>query len=407
MTRPIEFDQTFAFIAKVLRLIGYPSCLVPYPDNVTGRLKSNAPFIVCFLMLAYCVLGQIINIIRLMTGARKTDEVVEEVAIQISSTGFCIIGLAKMHCLAYNRDILTRLIADFRTKWDDQDLTPGDLTIRDGALRPTVTITTMAAVGNIVMVSAFNFLPVAEMIYTGVAKSEWIRLFPYVIWFPFESTGGLQYYLVYLFEVYSGNIVAVGNVGFNCIFCLLTSHLTMQLKLLRNWIENVVETQDERSLGRSKEKFRRVVQYHQDVLRCRDELQAMFSTTLFLNFSASSILMCMQGYVITTAGFTLVVKFTLFMLCILMEIFILCYYGEEISVNSKAIASGAFNCNWYHGEASGRDPRFGKNLIPIIQRAQIPMVLTAWKFWPITINTFSRILQSSWSYFTLLKTVMP
>lgn len=241
--------------------------MVPDPGNVTARLKANVPFILCFLMLAYCVLGQVINIVRLMTGARETDEVVEEVAIQISSTGFCIIGLAKMHCLAYNRNNLTRLIAEFRDKWDDQELTPEDRKIRDGALRPTVAITTIAAVGNIVMVSVFNFLPVAEIVYAGVTKGEWKALLPYVIWFPFDSSRGLPYYLVYLFEVYSGNVVAVGNVGFNCIFCLLTSHLTMQLKLLRNWTENMIQTEGDGSLGSSKEKFCRVVQYHQDVLR--------------------------------------------------------------------------------------------------------------------------------------------
>ncbi|EAT32646.1 AAEL015147-PA [Aedes aegypti] len=405
MTQSLEFDQTFGFIAKVLQMIGYPSCLAPYPTTFASRLKSSAGFVVCFLMLTYCVFGQIINIGLLMMGHRQTDQVVEEVAIQVSSTGFCIIGLAKMYSLSYNRAILSWLIADFRVKWNAGELTDKDRSIRDGTLRPTVAITTVAALGNIIMVSAFNFQPVVEMIYGRVVTGEWVKLFPYVIWFPFNSTHGAIYYLVYLFEVYSGVIVAVGNVGFNCIFCLLTSHLSMQLKLLCSWIEDMVEVEDEKGV-QSKKKLYRIVRYHQDLIRGRNALQSMFSTTLFLNFSASSVLMCMQLYLITTAGITLMVKFTLFMLCILMEIFILCYYGEEILANSSSIAAGAFNSNWYQSKVSQQNPRFGKNLIPIIQQGQRPMVLTAWKFWPITIRTFSAILQTSWSYFTLLKTVM-
>ncbi|XP_019528259.3 odorant receptor 4-like [Aedes albopictus] len=405
MARSIEFDQTFGFNTKVLRVIGYPNYLDPYPRTLTGRLRSSVGFIVCFLMLSYCVFGQIFNIILLMTGHRQTEQIIEEVAIQVSSTGFCIIGLAKMYSLAYNRAVLSWLIAEFRDKWNSRDLTEADREMRDGALRPTVAITTVAALGNIIMVSAFNFQPVVEMIYGRVTSGQWIKLFPYVIWFPFDSTAEAVYYLVYLFEVYSGVIVAVGNVGFNCIFCLLTSHLSMQLKLLCNWTEDMVVVQDEKGLE-SKRKLNRIVRHHQDLLRCKDALQAMFSSTLFLNFSASSVLMCMQLYLITTADYTLIIKFTMFMLCILTEIFILCYYGEEILVNSTAIALGAYSSNWYHPMASQRDPRFGKNLIPIIGRAQHPMVLTAWKFWPITIRTFSAILQTSWSYFTLLRTVM-
>ncbi|XP_062541747.1 odorant receptor 4-like [Armigeres subalbatus] len=405
MPRPMEFDQTFRFIFKVLRLIGYSSYLTSYPDTFLGRLKSNAVFAVCFVMLGYCVFGQAINIVLLMTGYRRTDQIIEEVAIQVSCTGFCIIGLAKMYSLMYNRDTLYGLIKDFRVKWNADRLTEKDRLIRDRKLRPAVTISTVAAVGNIVMVSAFNFQPVVEMVSARMATGEWAKLFPYVIWFPFNSTSGPIYYILYLFEIYSGVIVCVGTAGFNSIFCLLSSHLSMQLILVRSWIESSVKAKDGNA-GKSRENLRRIIEYHQDLLRFKDALQEIFSTTLFLNFAASSVLMCMQLYLITTAGYALMIKFTLFMQCILLEIFILCYYGEEIVVHSSSIANGAYNSNWYLSGSSKQNPRYGKSLILVIQRAQRPMILTAWKFWPLTIGTFSAILQTSWSYFTLLRTVM-
>uniref|UniRef100_A0A182JSG8 Uncharacterized protein n=1 Tax=Anopheles christyi TaxID=43041 RepID=A0A182JSG8_9DIPT len=40
-----------------------------------------------------------------------------------------------------------------------------------------------------------------------------------------------------------------------------------------------------------------------------------------------------------------------------------------------------------------------------IYRSQRPVILTAWKIWSIQMSTFCQILQASWSFFTLLKTV--
>lgn len=57
---------------------------------------------------------------------------------------------------------------------------------------------------------------------------------------------------------------------------------------------------------------------------------------------------------------------------------------------SEAIGNAAYKCRWYQVERGG-DAMFRKDLIPVIVRAQKPMVLMAWKFWPITIKTFGMV----------------
>ncbi|XP_058839311.1 odorant receptor 4-like [Topomyia yanbarensis] len=408
MPLELEFSKTFDFTIKVQKTIGIPCCFEPYPDTLRAKLKANFGFITSFAILAYCVLGQLINVVLLLIGHRKTEEAMEEIAIQIVCTGFCITGLIKMYGLAYHRNLLTSIIDDFRVMWAEELLSSADRQICDKVLRPTMAIAAFAAIGNIIMVSAFNFLPVAEMIFNHWQTGKWHRLQPYVIWFPFDGTGGWWYYLVYTFEVYGGYVVAVSNVGTNCIFCLLCAHLTMQLKLLNRSLEDVIQPEEankRRLVQRdAREMLPKLIRRHQSLLSCKETMDAVFSLTFFLNFAASTIIMCVQGFLMLIADFYVVTKIALFMGCCLVEIFFLCYYGDEVLENSTQLAQAVYNCRWYHQDAG--DCKFSKNLIPIILRAQRPMKLMAWKFWPITINTFGMILNASWSYFTLLRTVV-
>ncbi|XP_053698527.1 odorant receptor 4-like [Sabethes cyaneus] len=408
MAPPLEFSTTFDFTIKVQKTIGIPCCFEPYLGRLREKLSTNATFIMSFVMLSYCVLGQLINVLLLLIGHRETEEAVEEIAIQIVCTMFCITGLVKMYGLARHRNLLAAIIRQLQTMWDEEILTPADRQLCDKVLRPTMAITAFAAIGNIVMASIFNFLPVAEMIFSKWQTDDWKRLQPYVIWFPFDATGSWWYYLVYLFEVYSGYIVAVSNVGTNCIFCLLCAHLTMQFRLLNRALEVMIKPEEDNygcGLRNVKQNLGILVKRHQSLLRAKETMDTVFSVTFFLNFAASTILICVQAFLMLIADFYVITKMAFFMGCCLVEIFFLCYYGDEVHQFSTELALAVYNCRWYHQyEAGGGDSRFGRNLIPIMLRAQRPMKLMAWKFWPITINSFGSILNASWSYFTLLRT---
>lgn len=75
-----------------------------------------------------------------------------------------------------------------------------------------ILFTTVFAVINIVMVSAFNFLPLAEMLYNRRYFNIYSRQLPYNIWMPFDSFEGEAYYGVYVFHVIAGCIVVIGNM---------------------------------------------------------------------------------------------------------------------------------------------------------------------------------------------------
>ncbi|KAL1373903.1 hypothetical protein pipiens_018384, partial [Culex pipiens pipiens] len=85
---------------------------------------------------------------------------------------------------------------------------------------------------------------------------------------------------------------------------------------------------------------------------------------------------------VAASGYTLI-KFALFLASFLVELFLLCFYGQDVSESSSKVAQAAYNCSWYN-----ESNKFRQLILQIIMKAQRPLVLMAWKFWPVNIMTF-------------------
>ena len=97
------------------------------------------------------------------------------------------------------------------------------------------------------------------------------------------------------------------------------------------------------------------------------------------------------------------------MLCFLIELLMLCAYGEDIvesvrhqvamsesrvieafpfkTHQSLAVIDAAYGCEWYREGSVA----FHRSVLQIIHRSQQPVILTAWKIWPIQMSTFSQV----------------
>ncbi|XP_055644083.1 odorant receptor 4-like [Toxorhynchites rutilus septentrionalis] len=272
-----------------------------------------------------------------------------EVANAIARTGFTLIGLVKLLVLAYNRNLLADTLREMRISWK-KHVQP-NRTHRDfyeKSLGSVVKLTTYATIIDLVMVSFFNFLPILDMAVDALQSGHWARKMAFKVWYPFDPLSGWWYYLIYTSEVLAAFFVAVTNSGFNSMFCFLAVHLSTQIRVLSRSLEAMI----------------------------RSEKDTVGTPRLILADTSSG---------------SEVLKFFLIFVSILLEIFLLCYYGDEIMQSqSRAIGLAAYGSLWYE-VAAGGDATFRKSLIPIIVRSEHPVVLMAWMFWPITISTVGMV----------------
>nr|WPO56446.1 odorant receptor [Leucinodes orbonalis] len=113
-----------------------------------------------------------------------------------------------------------------------------------------------------------------------------------------------------------------------------------------------------------------------------------------------SLVICALGFNVTMGDSAEIPGCLLFLSSVLVQIFMMSVFGEKMIGESTKVGAAAFDCKWYN-----MDNKSKKTLLLIITRSFKPQHLTAYKFSVISYASFTKIINTSWSYFTILRTV--
>ncbi|XP_033610191.1 odorant receptor 49b-like [Cryptotermes secundus] len=84
----------------------------------------------------------------------------------------------------------------------------------------------------------------------------------------------------------------------------------------------------------------------------------------------------------------------------LLQIGLPCWFATQLQVHGGSIAEAAYACEWYNESIA-----FQKSVGLIMMRAQRPVVLTLGPFGTVSLELFAAVVQSAYSYLTLLRQV--
>nr|WHS04407.1 odorant receptor 4 [Psyttalia incisi] len=92
----------------------------------------------------------------------------------------------------------------------------------------------------------------------------------------------------------------------------------------------------------------------------------------------------------------LLLKTTIFTIAVTMHLFIQCFMSQQIVDSSLGTQQNLMNATWYSNTNQT------KQLLQfMMMRSQIPCQLTAGKMMLMSLNTFSSIIKTSATYFTI------
>lgn len=78
--------------------------------------------------------------------------------------------------------------------------------------------------------------------------------------------------------------------------------------------------------------------------------------------------------------------------------FLPCYYGNELSIASDRIPIAFFHSKWYVN-----NPKFRKAALMLMENAKKPMKIDAYGVFIANLNSFTSMINSSYSLFAVLK----
>ncbi|XP_045524473.1 putative odorant receptor 92a isoform X2 [Pieris brassicae] len=186
-------------------------------------------------------------------------------------------------------------------------------------------------------------------------------------------------------------------IGIEILMVTLCALLSAEFAILRDDFRQI-EPESEETNNTA---LKNLVQKHQQLLMYTQLLDAIFNKILFFDLLFVTGIMCLFGFGATVAGGVVELVNDFFsVIALLLPVLIFCYFSEQVKEECVGIAEAAYDNKWYQGsESYKRIIRF------VIIRAQEPCCLTSMGYAPITLNTFSRVVSTTWSYFSLIRTV--
>ncbi|XP_016926148.3 odorant receptor 85b [Drosophila suzukii] len=363
-------------------------------DSEKNRLRDSIVFwsnVINLTMVGICESIYVYS-------AYKEDKFLEAVTV-MSYIGFDIVGLSKMFFIRWKKTAITEMMEEL------EDIYPRGKVEEErynldkylgSCSRISLTYSSLYSV----LIWTFNLFCVME--YWVYEKWLNIRVvgktLPYLMYIPWNYENSWSYYPLLFSQNFAGYTAAAGQISTDLLLCAVATQVVMHFdylsstmehhKLSGNWQE------DSRFLADS-------VRYHERILRLSDVVNDIFGIPLLLNFMVSSFVICFVGFQMTVGvPPDVVIKLFLFLFSSMSQVYLICHYGQMVADASYGVSVATYNQNWNQA-----DVRYERALVIIIARAQKVTFLKATIFLDITRSTMTDLLQISYKFFALLRTM--
>nr|WCC57577.1 odorant receptor 55 [Papilio memnon] len=370
------------------------------PEQNVKRLVKSWFFCLNFLSLVYDVLGEISWMIK---GSFSGDLALIDLTLLGPCLTMCFLGCVKSYYFFKEIPLAYKLIHELNLLCSDgtklvsvekTKLLQRNMIFLDRALKCLITLDSIGII-------AFSIGPLFISISQYYTSGELNLLLPFFILYPFDAFNIYVWPFVYIHQVWSAVLAVFTVLGPDTLLytsCVLINDHFCQLK---HEIRFIFDHHDPELGIRDnglKKKIANVVEFHTQLLRHLEWIEIIYSKSTLCNVLTSSLLICFTGFnVMAVDNMIMVMPFIPFLLMVVGQIFLLCYYGDLIQKSNEGLNEAVYSSAWYKVKAP-----IVKTLIIILIRAQKPFKFTAYGFVDINMAAFTRIMSTSWSYFALL-----
>nr|AXM05154.1 odorant receptor [Campoletis chlorideae] len=261
-------------------------------------------------------------------------------------------------------------------------------------------------------------------IIDNIGRNETDRKFPFNIWLDIVPYSRTPYFeILFFIEALSLYHSGICYFCFDNLLCILNIHVTGQFRILNHRFETLcdVRTKQEscetekleantekylRDSRSSLKKLEECIKQHQSLIRFVDEIEAVYRLIILGQVLLFSILICLVSYQAFLVGGPLTrrIIFLAHSSGTFTQLFMFTLTCHELRDGSIEVADAIYKSRWHLLPGNNVFTRkLRKNLILILMRTRRPCCLTAFGFFPITLETFMTINSTAVSYLTLLR----
>ncbi|CAL7937532.1 unnamed protein product [Xylocopa violacea] len=251
----------------------------------------------------------------------------------------------------------------------------------------------------------------------NIGKNQSERVLPFNMWIDFPT--GLSPYFEVLFIV---QILCVYHVGvcyicFDNFLCIANLHVASQFRILQYRLTKLnneisIEINDRQSDTKllnyaniCHAKLKNCVQHHQALTEYCKSLENIFTLIILGHVLFLAMIICLVGYqlfLIDTPP-SRNVSLVLNLAGTICQLFMFTYSCNGLIYQSLNVSRAAFSGPWASLPMDKTGKTIRQNVIIVIMRSNRSCCLTASGFFPVSLETYTGVLSTAMSYFTLLR----
>ncbi|KAH8383753.1 hypothetical protein KR009_010371 [Drosophila setifemur] len=205
-------------------------------------------------------------------------------------------------------------------------------------------------------------------------------------YFAFDPKTGsvLRYLGMYVLEWLHSTQMVISNAGTDILLICFQVQICMHFTAMIRSIEEHVPSSENDYADR--QFLARMVNKHNYLSNLQKELNDIFGSSLLLSLLTTAAVICTVSVYSMLQGVTLEgISYVLFLATSVLQVYLVCYYGQQVLELSEAIAFAAYSHDFQDASIA-----YKKSLLIIITRAQKPVELSAMNYLPISLETFKQ-----------------
>ncbi|XP_030029021.2 odorant receptor 33a-like [Manduca sexta] len=385
----VDFTRHISLQIKSLKLFGL-WFYIPYPMKSwkfwLGVLTRAILGIIMFIIPTG---GQIVYLIRLVLSGKVE---IQEIAGIMNLVLTEMLASCRLLDLCLRRELFRELTNQLNSK-------EFCFTNRNDILEKAVNISRYLFW--IFLFSCSCDVAVHVLVVPGLHKFETLPLKMDLIFFDVNEAPYFKYICVYQI-IYKPTMVvtyiAVQTLPW-ATMCFVSSQLDVLIYNFENMKGLIKATMAERQCDENeafKEVFRGCVLHHCSIMRFLKLLQSTFGGQLTSNLFLNACIICSTSVQIFSIesplkNITEVAWVLAYLSIFICMLFIDCYFGNTITVKCAHVPTAVISCPWLK-----LPKELKRNVVIFIARAQQPVIITAAMLVPVSLETFTKVM--NWTY---------
>ncbi|XP_017766926.1 PREDICTED: uncharacterized protein LOC108555659 [Eufriesea mexicana] len=363
------------------------------------------------ILLIYTVWNTLLGLITILRDLYFTTLYNGDILYSITTTLTVIMSLFKICIIMKHRGDFASLILYMQQNFWNVKYDFQEKEILNNCKRVcTFFVCSVTTIGICAMVS-FIITPLMENMQNKGAE----RKHPFNLWIKLPVSVTPYYEIIFVVQTISMCWVGICYFCFDNIFCIMAIHLSGQFRILRYRLVNLCDIDHQirekntesmllNQVHKFYEKLKKYIRQHQSLIAYCDKLENVYTMITLGQMVVFSLLICLFGYqvLLAEAPTTRRAIFVFLLIGSMSLLFMITYSCNGVIEHTDNIAIGAYSALWTVMPMNTTGKKLRNDLIMVIVRARRVCCLTANGFFPVSLETYSTILSTAMSYFTLL-----